>query len=220
MGALNSMGRKYHEVVANLNFFQVIKDPRNTEAIFRMNEAFKHSRTPEFIEKLLEHVYANPKIETAYQEHYWPEVPSFSELETFPEGSFGHELSLFIKKYGLVEDFYPAAKMESRQDYLLSRIYQSHDAWHVLTGYDTSVEQELALQAFGVGQYGQALSALIISGGLIHLLKEHPEKSQEYLGLIVQGFERGERARKLLAEPVLERLREPLALVRQDLNIR
>ena len=219
MEALNILKRKYFSLKSRMKFLKVVKDPANTTAIFEMNAALRKSLTPEVLEKMMDKAFADPVMQKAYEEKYWPHVPSFEELEQLPDGSFGKELANFIVRWNLDKDFYPAPKLGTRSDYLLSRYYQAHDSWHVLTGYTPALEDELALQAFGIGQYEQPISLVIISGGFLHLLNADPEKGAAALRLVAEGFQKGKSAKNFLTHPVLERLHEPLDQVRKDLNI-
>lgn len=219
MEALKNIERKYLRMKGRVDFLRLIKNPSNTENIIRMGESLRKGAPPEQVKMFMEKIYDNPQLENAFQEKYWPHMPTFTEMEQMPEGSFGHEFTLFIKKWNLDKDVFPVANFDRREEYLTSRIYQAHDAWHVLTGYTPNVSDELALQAFGVGQYKQPISMLIISGGFIHILETEPERCDEVLATVTEGFTRGKAAKNLLTERVLERLADPIEEVRRDLGI-
>jgi len=184
-----------------------------------MNESLRKSSTPEQIAQLMDVAYQDPVLCDAYERRYWPQIPGFHELWAMPDESFGRQYADFILRYNLDVDVFPQPVFSSRPEYLLSRIYQAHDAWHVLTGYTPAIEDELALQAFGAGQYHQPISVLIVAGGLMHILKCDPEKGEAALRAVSLGYERGRLARNLLTHPVLERMAEPLDLVRSDLGL-
>ena len=76
-----------------------------------------------------------------------------ADLLTYPEGSFGKALGLFLDK----NNFELIAKVER------------HDAYHTLTGYGTKVEDEIALQClcFGNGKRSLYLYGAIVLGIII-----------------------------------------------------
>ncbi len=76
-----------------------------------------------------------------------------AELLTYPDHTFGKHLGLFLKK----NDFELIPKVER------------HDAYHVLTGYGTNVEDEIALQylSLGNGKQSPYLYGAILLGTLI-----------------------------------------------------
>lgn len=219
MAALQMLKRRYFELRGKADFLRLVRDPSSTDVIFAMTESLRKATPPEQFTRYMEIAYRDPRMEAAYQRKYWPKLPARDELRAMPPASFGHELAIFADRWNLDFDLFPEPKLENKSDYILSRMYHAHDAWHVLTGYDTSVPDELALQAFGVAQNKLSLGLLLVTGGLLHILNNDPERGERALGLIVEGYARGQAARQLLIEPVFERLEEPLEKVRADLGL-
>jgi ubiquinone biosynthesis protein Coq4 len=216
---MTALQRKYFEFRGLIDFAKFVRDPLDTERIFKMNLHLQKSASAELIDKMLANIFNDPQMEADFQCGYWPNMPTFEECEKMPEGSFGREYANFVDRWNLDKDLFPKPILDERQTYLLSRVYQAHDAWHVLTGYTTSLEDEMALQAFGVAQYRQPLSLLIMSGGVIHLLKTRPEKAEPLLEKISEGFRRGKKAGSLLTARILEKMERPLEEVRSELGL-
>ena len=219
MFSSQSAHRSILRVKSKYQFLKFVNHPEDTEAIFKLTDTFQKAAEPEIVEKLISKLLENPKLKQGYEQRYWPHIPSLADLKNYPEGSFGEAAASFFVRWKLNPDLFPGPNFSTPQDYFTTRIYQAHDFWHVLTGYDISLESELALQAFGVGQYEQPISLAIIAGGIMHLLQKVPERSAVILAKISEGYERGVRAKNLLAEPVLERLSDPISDVRKDLGI-
>ncbi len=70
-----------------------------------------------------------------------------------PQNSFGYALFQHMNTNKLGFDLWPRLDSDRPIDYLSTRIYQDHDLWHALLGLGVEIEDELALQAFGVAQY-------------------------------------------------------------------
>lgn len=87
---------------------------------------------------------------------------SRQQLLEFPEDSFGNELGMFLQKHGFE---------------LLPKV-ERHDAYHLLTGYYTKVEDEIALQyvCFGNGKRSPYLFGVILIGTILL-----PEYSSYYI---------------------------------------
>jgi len=185
-----------------------------------MTEAFHKSAEPQDVEKLLRPLMEIPAMKQAYEERYWYQVPSLEELRGFPEGSFGRAAAEFFDRWGLDLDFYPEPDLSTPESYVTSRVYQAHDFWHVLTGYDPSLEGELAVQAFAVGQNTLPIAVVIVGGGLVNFIQNSPERAMEIMTIVTEAFQRGKAAKNFLAVPILERLAEPLENVRRDLGIK
>ncbi|MFO0549881.1 MAG: Coq4 family protein [Polyangiaceae bacterium] len=96
--------------------------------------------------------------------------------------------------------------------YIAQRIRQTHDVWHVLTGYRPDVSGELALQGFTYAQLG-APSALLIAA--LGTLTKSPRSARA----VLDGYRRGKSAVFL---PVVrfEKMWElPLAEVQRRLGV-
>jgi ubiquinone biosynthesis protein Coq4 len=220
MTALEITSRKFYSVKAKYHFLRFMQDPTKTEDIFHMTAAYQKSTEPEQVEALLKPLLSIPELKVAYETRYWYQVPALAELNQYPEGSFGKAAADFFARGGLNIDFYPEPDFSSAESYITSRVYQAHDFWHVLTGYDTSLEGEIAIQAFMTGQNCMPLSVVIIAGALAHFIENNPERATDVMRTMSEAFQLGTRAKNLMAVPVLERLKEPLEQVRCDLNIK
>ena len=94
------------------------------------------------------------------------------------------------------------------------RMRQTHDLWHVLTGYTADVRGEVLLQAFTYSQTRAPSSLIIALFGTVRWAFQWPQQSQA----LREAFARGKRTGFLptfrweehWAKPVVE-LRELLA---------
>lgn len=96
---------------------------------------------------------------------------SVSQLLTMPKNTFGYELGLFLSTHG----FRLIPKVER------------HDAYHVLCGYGTTVEDEIALQyaCFGNGKKTPYLYGVLFLGTII---------LPDYLPYYFKSYRFGKRA--------------------------
>jgi ubiquinone biosynthesis protein COQ4 len=101
--------------------------------------------------------------------------------------------------------------------WLLHRLRQSHDLWHVLVGLGTRGHEEVLIHAFSLGQTGMPSSVLIASlGGVKHLLLER--RWRDVLGLS-RAFRLGRQARPLLGVYWERHWDEPVETVRARYRI-
>jgi len=96
---------------------------------------------------------------------------SKTELLTYPKASFGNHLGSFLDRNGFE---------------LIPKV-ERHDCYHVLTGYSTQVEDEIALQylCFGNGKRSPYLLGAIILGTAI---------LPDYINYYYKSFKIGQRA--------------------------
>ncbi len=94
-----------------------------------------------------------------------------SDLLLMPTNTFGHRLGQFLSHNG----FEPIPKVER------------HDAYHILCGFSTAVEDEIALQyaCFGNGKRTPYLFAVLVLGTLI---------LPDYLYYYIRSYRFGKRA--------------------------
>jgi len=207
------------KIKVQYDFLRLVGNPNDTRRIVSMGQYLTEKSEPELIEKIVGHAFANPKFAKMWSEKYFPQVPSLDKLALYPKKSLGHEYYLHMVKFNLDPNLFPKADFSSREMYMITRLYQVHDLWHVLTGFDTSVEQELGLQAFGVAQYRAPMSALIIAGGILHLIRNDPLKAASAIDQVGKGYQLGLRSSFLLAEPILEELDQPLENLQHKYNL-
>lgn len=88
----------------------------------------------------------------------------FEALKALPDGTLGREYVRFLDDNGITPDAFEQAPDldDPRVAYVMQRMRQTHDLWHVLTGYTPDVRGEILLQAFTYAQT-KAPSALIIT---------------------------------------------------------
>ncbi|HEX5747901.1 MAG TPA: Coq4 family protein [Archangium sp.] len=169
---------------------------------------------------------AVPGFQRLHAERWDPPLPEPEALAALPVGSFGHAYARYMEHYRLSPDFFPiptrlGADVTPTQ-YAVHRLNKSHDFLHVLGAYETSDEDEVAVQSFVFGMAPVALASFLAEAAV------HPDIRQArykhlrdiYSGHIqAEDFERGAAASALLGERVETLWEEPLEQLRQRLGI-
>ncbi|MGC1303952.1 MAG: Coq4 family protein [Caulobacteraceae bacterium] len=147
-------------------------------------------------------------------------------LSAYPPGTVGAIYRDFmaaeqLSAAGLVALSEQATNAEAAEPHPVQwygrRIRDSHDVWHVLTGYGRDPLGELCLVAFSFAQTREPGWALIaIAGGLNRLRSARGGQS---IRAIWQAYRDGCKASWLAVEDVLGLLEEPLDQARRRLNI-
>jgi ubiquinone biosynthesis protein COQ4 len=95
----------------------------------------------------------------------------YAALERLPENTLGRAYVEFLRENDISPEPFesPPELGDARASYLVMRMRQTHDLWHVVTGYTADVRGELLLQAFTFAQIGAPGSLLIaVLGSLRH----------------------------------------------------
>jgi ubiquinone biosynthesis protein COQ4 len=118
-------------------------------------------------------------------------------FENLPDGTLGREYARFMKDHGITPDAF--CEMPDFGDetagYLVMRMRQTHDLWHVLAGYEPDVEGEVLLQAFTFGQTNAPSAALISTLGTLR----HFVGKRGHMARMQRAYERGKATKRLAA---------------------
>jgi ubiquinone biosynthesis protein Coq4 len=117
------------------------------------------------------------------------------------------------------EKLYSYIKITSDASYVEARLNQTHDIWHIVTGFDTSPVGEIGLQAFHLAQFPYPLATMLISNGLMSSTLLAPEELPKLLRVITIGWRMGSKAKSLFAQKWEDGWRKTLTQWRSDLNI-
>jgi ubiquinone biosynthesis protein COQ4 len=138
-------------------------------------------------------------------------------LAALPEGTLGRSYVEFLRARGLTPEIFtpPRQVRDERVRYLAQRIRQTHDLWHVLTGYDTNVFGEVELQAFTFAQLRLPFSFLVAVFGLF---KQQPF-SPAAIARVWAAYRRGRRAQPLAWRMWERQFATPLPQLRASLGL-
>lgn len=142
-------------------------------------------------------------------------------LRSLPAGTLGRSFADFLDREGISLEglAQPTPFTEDElASYLMRRIRQSHDIWHVLLGVGTEGHEEVLVHCFSIAQTGFPNSTMIIGlGALKHFVLE-----RRWSGLssdLYRAWQRGHDADPLLTVRWEDRWEQPLTQVRADLHL-
>lgn len=146
-------------------------------------------------------------------------------LRALPGGSLGRAYLAFMEREGLSAEGLAAASDQidgKRAMHPEVRIFSnwardSHDLWHVLTGYGRDPLGELCLLGVLYSQIANPGTAFIALLGLLQVPFEYP--SAPSVRAVLQGFWIGYQAEWLIAQDWEALLERPLAELRRTLRI-
>ena len=153
------------------------------------------------------------------RERYVPSNYDIETLLTYPQDSLGYIYAAAIKKSGFDPYLHAGMTAKSDGEYVELRLSQTHDLWHVITGFDTSPIGELGLQAFHLPQFPYPLATMLLANSLISTTLFAPQELPQLLAAIAQGFQMGKTAKSLFAQKWEEGWEKPLTQWQAELNI-
>ncbi|ACK73178.1 conserved hypothetical protein [Gloeothece citriformis PCC 7424] len=161
----------------------------------------------------------NPDCAAMIESRYMAKPHNLEELLCYPKDSFGYIYASYLIEKGYDPDLYSDIVINSDGSYVEARISQTHDIWHIITGFDTSIIGEIGLQAFHLPQFPYPLATMLIANSLMFATLAAPETLPNLLDAIAQGWEMGKKAKPLFAQKWEQAWDKPLIQWQRELNI-
>ncbi|ARV57936.1 hypothetical protein BZZ01_04155 [Nostocales cyanobacterium HT-58-2] len=199
-------------------------DPQNLGFAMNVEDGFIHHKANKLA---VEYIKSDPGVAQIFAEQYLAPLPDMDALLKLPTNSLGYAYADRTILSGFNPHFYASRPLnfsyqkDTRDDptYMLVRMRQSHDIWHVMTGFGMDVYGEIGLKAFEIAQVGNTAAFIIVLGALVLNIFKSPENLQDLLTHIIIGYQMGRKAKPFLAQKWEENWDKPLAEWRTELNI-
>ena len=194
---------------------RLMKDPNDTEQVFVLSVAMSARHFPHMLALFL----SDERGALLFNRRAAIDKKSvdYDALRALPSTTLGGAYARFLDDRGLDPDLFQAPPgMPPGIAYVAQRMRQTHDLWHVVTGYNSDIEGELQLLAFTYGQTGAPSMRLLSSLGTLHYALRF---GQFMFGKVFAGYRRGKRA-PFMGNVVWEDMwHMPLAEVREQLGV-
>lgn len=161
---------------------------------------------------------ADPEVAALIQERYLPPAHDLDRLLQCPPDSLGHQYASSLQQKGF-DRIDPELPVSSDTTYIEYRWQQTHDIWHIVTGFGTDGIEEIGLQAFYLAQFRLPLAALLIANALIKVTLLSPEEIPQLMKAIEQGWRMGLQAKPLFAQKWEQAWEKPVAQWQAELNL-
>lgn len=171
-------------------------NPEGTQSVFDMEDGLRKSRSTE---ELLRFTSKDQEVQKLIADRYLQPVPDTEALSKLPKDTLGYRYFYHLDSQGYDPDYYRKIDVQSDTDYVMMRIRQTHDIWHVITGFDTHPLGEIAVKAVELAQTHRPMAAAICAGGVYRYMLKQPEEFGDCLESIVAGYQMGLYAKPLLA---------------------
>jgi ubiquinone biosynthesis protein COQ4 len=199
---------------------KLLRDPDDTSQVFRVVEALSGKNGERMLARMKRDESGRRVL--AGRSQLLDLLTDHERLMKMPEGSLGREYMRFLRSEGITAEGLKQASVDGRKDgrrlseeleFMRDRMRDTHDLWHVVTGYKGDLIGEASLLAFIFAQTRNPGIGFIVGTAL--LVGREPRIRR----LILQGFARGARARWLPGVAWEELLARPLDEVRVLLRV-
>jgi len=195
---------------------KIVADPEQTELVLEFSNLINAGRRDD----RLGFFFDDPAGAKLYAEGRALDSKTIDldRLAALPEGTLGHAYAHFMKAHGLTPDVFDGPPPEVRDPhaaYVIQRIRQTHDLWHVVTNAETDPAGEVALQAFTFAQLHAPSSGILALVGTLRGLRQ----TRQIVRDAVELYRTGARARKLAVFAWEDHWETPITEVRRLLGL-
>ncbi|MEL6237545.1 MAG: Coq4 family protein [Pseudomonadota bacterium] len=205
-------------------FRLLMKDKEDTSLVFKIFESLP-SRT--FMTRVEALALSEHGEDLRSSEPSLPEIlDDHTALRQTPKGSLAHAYCDFMESEGLsAAGLVAEAEKLGRPKYpdlvqwFAERSRDTHDLFHVLTGYGRDALGEQCVLLFTHGQSPSHGHLLIGYAGSFNIMSGFKNSKAPVLSAVNQAKRTGRGASRLIEQPIRELLKQPLEDVRASLNI-
>lgn len=204
-----------HILKALKGFIVFANNPRQTEAAFDIADGLRHT---DLYQQFIEYAHSQPPVAQIIQERYFAPMTDLENLLKYPQDSLGYCYAAAMKLQGLRPDFYRNINIEDDYSYIAMRMRQTHDVWHIVTGFGTDSAGEAGLQAFTLAQMRSPLAGALLGAFMVSALKSSSPLSS-LVDRMQQGWRMGGIAAPFIAQKWEENWEKPLSEWRANLKV-
>lgn len=202
-------------VKALYSLARLVDDPDRLDEVFEVADALA---TPTVLDPIVRRLSLEPSIAKAFEARHRIKV-SIAELRRLPEGTLGRIFAEHMIENRLDPAALPTLPSPDAYAYFRAHLYETHDIWHVVTGFKTDYIGEIGLQGFYLAQIPARLPALLLATAFLRsgLIDESliPALGAE----LARGWRMGTNAKPLFGVRWDELWSVPLADVQRTLGL-
>jgi ubiquinone biosynthesis protein COQ4 len=210
------MKKAYNFVKLFWNLFRVSRNPQNTKAAINVADCLYCMG---LLQIELDTIKMNNEGAQYIQSRTRLERYNLANLDQKLESTLGNIYARHMISQKLQPDFYDPVPIVDDMSYVMMRMRETHDLWHVITGFDTSVPGELGLQAFMFAQLNTPLAPILICGRSLIATFKNPKEVPEIFDKVAKGWQMGKNALPIFALDWGKNWDKALLTLRQEYRI-
>jgi ubiquinone biosynthesis protein Coq4 len=150
-------------------------------------------------DKMLEHVMKITPVAEFIRTRYQAKPVDLNTLLKLPPDSFGHHWATFMQANHLNPHFFQNLQEHDDRSYLINRLHDTHDMWHIILDFDTSEAGESGMNAFTYAQSGSPTTCMLMAAKLVRAIGGPEDNRTKMMNNICKGYQLGMTAKPFLA---------------------
>jgi len=215
---------RYRPLRAVRNFRKLMKDKEDTAAVFKIFESLP---SKDFLPRVAEFALSERGEMLRSAEPNLPEIlDDHAALRRTPAGSLAHAYCDFMEAEGLSaaglvaeSDRAGRPRYPDLLEWFINRSRDTHDLFHILTGYGRDALGEASVLLFTHGQSPSQGHLLIGYAGAANIKNMAKGSAAPVFGAVREAHRTGKGAPQLMAQPIRQLLARPLDEVRAEMRI-
>ena len=161
---------------------------------------------------------ASPETRAALRERRRLGPFDLRTLGALPKGTLGRAFAEHCAARGIDPNLV-SIPADSESDFVMAHLFETHDIWHVMTGWGNDEIGEVGLGGFYLAQLALPLIALMLALVLINTVTVRPRSLRARMNALVAGYRSGLAARPLWGRPWDALWARPLEELRAELGL-
>ena len=127
-----------------------------------------------------------------------PEI-DLKNLAALPSGTLGYAFATQVRERGIHPNVVEPMPADTDGDWLMAYSYETHDLWHLLTGFYYNLEGEFGVAGFYMGQMPKhAFIAFFTAILVLRTVWNDRDAISTHTAAFVQGYALGQQAKNLI----------------------
>jgi ubiquinone biosynthesis protein Coq4 len=215
---MTTLKKTFMKLRAARGFFDLVKHPEHLDSVFEMADAMAAADKGPL--RAMRDFFATDETGArALRDRPRIGRVDMGALAKLPRATLGREFFEHLRANDLDPSALPTRDAPDELSYIRAHLFETHDVWHVMTGFGADVAGEGGLQAFYLAQFPARLGAAILALGFLNTLLYNFDERDVRMRAFVRGWLLGKRARPFFGVDWAKLWEKPLEEVRRDLGV-
>ena len=207
-----------------LAVLRTLRDPVNTKEAGIVELTFNRSRWGKKLARwdlvAQELMVDYPQLATIFSDRKRLAKVDLDTLFALPSNTLGHNLAKLERQRGMDPNLVDPLPADNDGEWLMAHVYETHDFWHVLTGFGFDMEGEYGVAGVYMGQMrNNTFLAFMLAIVLVKDIWNDRDHIGEHIRAFCDGHRIGQRSLPMIGLDWSQLWERDMEELRQELNI-
>ncbi len=193
----------------------LVRDPNRLGEVFEVSDALA---TRESLMPIIDRISKDAIVARSFDECHRLRI-DIPRLRDLAPGTLGREFAEHMVANNLDPSALPNLPSKDSFEYFRAHLYETHDVWHVATGFGTDLVGELGLQGFYLAQIPGPLPLMLVAIGFLRSAIYDGALTEPFMDALIRGYQMGKASSPLFGVRWDALWEIPLEDVRRQLGL-